>query len=328
MNKWLKENKIAFIIIVVLLIVLGFVYFDEQPLEIGSVDKSKNQAMSKINFGEKVLSFESLDQVEKFEDLSKWGLVAPEQYNHVSGKNLILLAIKANSFQKGDWVAAQGLLGANMLDVDVLDRIGYQSLFSSLFVTQGFKMYANTIMDNGLLADFDGQIKPTKSIIARREGAIYAISDQLESRYIYNNAGNFSRNYLPEPSRVSNEKLKKAIVGGITIYNELKGLDFDDKTLRDTLCVAYASLDYDGVSIESTDIYYLGSLQVCKDTLSATLARLNKDKNHSYNFLNELGWEMQSRGLASEDKILLPDDENNFETMLKIIEKDLDIIEK
>lgn len=328
MNKWIKENKIATGIIIILLVVLGVVYFGKQPTKIGSTEKPTQPKEEKVSFGEKVLSFETLNKVEKFENLTKWGLVAPEQYNHVSGKNLVLLAIKANSFFKGDWAAAHGLLGTNMLDVDVIDRIGYRSLFSSLFATQGFKMYANSIMDDALLVDIDGTIKPTKSIIARREGAIYAVSNQLEGRYIYNDSGNFGRNYFPEPNRTSNEKLKKAILAGLKVYNELLGMGFDDKTLKDTLCVAHASLDYDGLIISDTDIYKLGPLQVCTDAMKATLNKLNKGKNHNYNFLYELGWEMQSRGLASDDKILLPEDEKNFEALLKIIEKDLDSIKK
>lgn len=328
MDKWIKENKIATGIIVILLVTSGVVYFSKQPTKIGSTEKLIQPKEEKVSFGEKVLSFETLNKVEKFEDLTKWGLVAPEQYNHTSGKNLILLAIKANSFFKGDWAVAHGLLGTNMLNVDVIDRIGYSSLFSSLFVTQGFKMYANSIMDNALLVDIDGSIKQTKSIITRREGVIYAVSNQLEGRYIYNDAGNFGRNYFPEPNRTSNEELKKAVLAGLKVYNDFLDMGFDDKTLKDTLCVAHASLDYDGITISDTDVYKLGPLQVCTDALKATLNKLNEDKNHDYNLLCELGWEMQSRGLASDDKILLPEDEKNFEALLEIIEKDLDSIEK
>ena len=328
MDKWIKENKIAVVIIIVLVIILGVVYFDKQPTKIGSTDEAK-PIEERVSFGEKVLSFETLDKVEEYEDLAKYGLVAPEQYNHTSGKNLILLAIKANSFFKGDWVAAHGLLGTNMLDVDVIDRIGYKSLFLSLNVTQGFKLYANNIMDDlALLAEPDGAVKKTKSIIAQREGALYSIANQLESRYIFNNAGNYGRNYFPESNRRSHDELKTALLSGLKVYNELLGKDFDDKTLRDSLCMAYASLDYDGVFIEGTDIYKLGSLQVCTDTLKATLAKLAGKKDHSANFLYELGWEMQARNLASDDKILLPEDEQNYETMIKVFEEDLIMIKK
>ncbi|QQG43202.1 MAG: hypothetical protein HYW45_03300 [Candidatus Daviesbacteria bacterium] len=329
MAKWIKENKIAAGIIVILIGILGFVYFDKNPSKIGDIGKTSQLAQESTSFGDKVLSFNSLDKVEKFEDLTKWGLVAPEQYNHTAGKNLIMLAIKANAIQKGDWVTAHGLLGTSMLDVDLLDREGYKSLFSSMFTIQGFKMYASSLnTDMGLLVDIDGTVKPTKSIIAQREGIIYAASNELEGRYVYNDAGNFGKNYLPEPTRKSNAKLSKILLNGLKVYNQLRTAGFDDKTLRDALCITYASLDYDNVSVDSTDIYYLGSLQVCKDALKATLTKLNSEKDNNYNFLQELGWEMQSRSLASGDGILIPDDEKNFEAMLKVIEKDLDSIKK
>jgi len=329
MDKWIKENRITSIAIIILLLVLGLVYLTRQSSQIGSTEEPSWPTEERVNPDINVLSFETLDKAETFEDLAKWGLVAPEQYNHTSGKNLILLALKSNSFFKGDWVAAHGLLGVNMLDVDVLDRIGYKSLFQSGFVTQGFKMYANNIMDDlSLLAEWDGSIKPVLSIIARREGAIYSVSRELNERYIYNDEGNFSRNYFPEPNRQSNEGLEKAVLDGLTVYNELFGQGFDDKTLKDTLCVAHSSLDYDGLAIRDTDIYKLGPLQVCTDALKATLAKLNKKRDHSSDFLYELGWEMQSRGLASDDKILLPEDEKNHEAILKVVEKDLDSIRK
>lgn len=329
MAKWIKENKIAAGIIVILIVILGFVYFDKNPSKIGDIGKPSQLAEESTSFGDKVLSFNTLDKVEKFEDLTKWGLVAPEQYNHTAGKNLIMLAIKANAIQKGDWVTAHGLLGTSMLDVDLLDREGYKSLFSSMFTIQGFKMYASSLnTDMGLIVDLDGSVKPTKSIIAQREATIYAASNELEGRYVYNDAGNFGKNYLPEQNRKSNVKLSKILLNGLKVYNQLKKDGFDDKTLRDALCITYASLDYDNVSVDSTDIYYLGSLQVCKDALKATLTKLNSEKDNNYNFLQELGWEMQSRSLASGDGILIPDDEKNFEAMLKIVEKDLDSIKK
>lgn len=328
-SKWFEQNKIATAVILVLLFAVGYSYFGKQAIKIGDTKTSSKPSEEKVNFKESVLSFDTLNKAERFEDLPKWGLVAPEQYNHESGKNLIMLALKANAIQKGDWVTAHGLLGTNMLDVDLLDRIGYKGLFSSMFTIQGFKMYASSLNTNmGLLVDLDGTVKPTKSIIAQREGTIYAASNELEGRYVYNDSGNFGKNYFPEPNRKSNAKLSKILLSGINVYNQLKKDGFDDKTLRDTLCMVYASLEYDNVSVNSTDIYYLGSLQVCKDALRGTLTKLNSEKDNNYNFLQELGWEMQSRNLSDGDGILIPDDEKNFDAMLKVIEKDLDLIKK
>lgn len=94
-------------------------------------------------------------------------------------------------------------------------------------------------------------------------------------------------------------------------------MNFDDKTLKDTLCLAHASLVYDGVILQDTDIYKLGPSQVCTDALKATLATLSKNPDHSYDFLYQLSWDMESRGLAVNDKILLPEDEKNFESVFK-----------
>ena len=51
-------------------------------------------------------------------------------------------------------------------------------------------------------------------------------------------------------------------------------------------------------------------------------------KDHSANFLYELGSQMQIRNLAHNDKILLPEDEKNYEAMLQVFEEDLKKIKK
>ena len=287
--------------------------------------KQLEPAQKRITFNKNVLSFETLGQIEKYEDLPKYGLVAPEQYNHKSGKNLVLLALKATSWFKGDWLMAHGLLGTNMLDINVHDRIGYKSLFLSL--TQRFKMYASYLNDdNTLLVDWVKPKEELKSIIAKREAFIYLISEQLNARYIYNNEGGFGRNYLPEKSRKSHKKLKQLLVDGLKVYDQLKHQDFDDKTLKDTLGMAYASLDYDGVYLSVTDIRQLGNLQTYSDALTATLTELKENPNHSNEFLEELGWEMQARDLSTFDEILAPSNDKNHQAILKIVEADLNHI--
>lgn len=62
---------------------------------------------------------------------------------------------------------------------------------------------------------------------------------------------------------------------------------------------------------------------MCKDALKSTLSKLAEAKNHSLNILYKLGWEMASRGLASDDKILFPQAQENYDAMLKIFENDL-----
>ncbi len=308
-------------------VLICFIPLHAYAKDISKIESQKLLEQESTAEAEKVLSLESLDKAETYEDLKKWGLVAPDHYNHKSGKNLILLALKSTSFFKGDWVAAYGLLGTSMIDVEVLDRIGYESLFLSLKVL-GSKMRASHVMNNTpLLVDIDGSIMISKSIIARREAAIYSVSRATEARYIYDDIGNFARNYSPERNRKSNKGLRKAALSGLKIYEELRKMGFDDKTLRDTICMAVGSLSIDrGVS--DSDFSMVGPLQVCIDALKATLATLGEKKNHDYDFLFTLGFEMQARGLATDDKILLPEDEKNLEAILKIVEKDLDLIKK
>lgn len=284
--------------------------------------KKLEPAQKRISFNKNVLSFETLDKIEKFEDLPKYGLVAPEQYNHNSGKNLILFALKATAWHKGNWVLAHGLLGVNMLDINVHDMTGYKSLFLSL--TQRFKMYASYLNDDSSL--LIGGLKPhgsLKSIIAKREALIYLISRELNGRYIYNDEGNFGRNYLPEKNRKSHKQLKQLLVDGLTVYDQLSQQGFDDKTLQDTLGMAYASLEYDGAYYSVTGILKLGNLQIYSDALTATLTRLKGKPNHSAEFLEELGWEMDIRGLSTTDEILTPSNDKNYQAILKIVEADL-----
>src|SRR6266487_7211592 len=157
-----------------------------------------------------------------------------------------------------------------------------------------------------LLTDRNSIVLPTKSIITHREAIIYGISYELNARYIYNDEGNFQRNYSPDPNRSNNERIKKLIIEGIKIYRDLKEVGFDDKTLKDTLGIAWASLSYDkGVpDLIPGVIGNLGSYQIYLDALKATLLSLNTKKDHSSNFLEELSSEMKSRELTADDIIL------------------------
>ncbi len=274
----------------------------------------------------KVFSFESLDKIEKYEDLPKYGLVAPNHKNHVSGKNLIMLALKATSFLKGDWVLAHGLLGVTMLDFEVIDFIAYRSLFMGGIKRS--KMHSSYSGDNALLVFRQKTTPNSKSIITKREAAIYLLSNELHSRYVYNDKGNFERNYDPQPGRKSNEKLKDAFKGGITVLQELSEMKYKDDTLRDVLGMAYASLNHDSLFLSFNETLSLGPLQVYSDALSATLKKFKETPEHNYDVLNELGWEMQSRGLVTNDRILLPVKNDNFQAILRIIEKDIDVIKK
>ena len=275
------------------------------------------------------LLFEELDSVENYEDLSQYGVLPPEIKNHKAGKNLILLSIKATAFRKGDWVMTYGLLGASMLDVEAINYIAYRSLFLSLI--ERYKMHTSYILWSKnlyLIASLSPSKENSMSIITLREVTIFRISSGLTERFIYNAEGNFARNYLPETNRESNKSLKKALISGLEIYSQLEKTGFKDATLRDALGMAYASLDFDSVRVSVSDLYRLGALQVYVDALEATLGKLRKRPNHSYQFLEELGFEMSVRGLVTDEEILLPSNTENLNAILTIVANDLDSIKK
>lgn len=100
-----------------------------------------------------------------------------------------------------------------------------------------------------------------------------------------------------------------------------------DKTLKDTLGMAYASLDYDSIYFCFTDTRDLGVHQTYSDALAATLTRLKSKPEHSYQFLEELAEEMERRGLSIHDEILTPRSDENYQAILRIVQADLENIE-
>lgn len=237
------------------------------------------------------------------------GIHIPDTYNNIEGKNRILYSIKSTAFGQWEWFAANGLLGVSMLNIELDDRIGYETLFKSIFPTATSKMQANNTIWSNLLMEVDWKPLNTKSIIARRESIIYTLAYQLESRYIYNDMWNSQRIYTPQKNRKSNEKLKNVIIEGEKVYNELFQKWFNDITLRDSLCIGYASLVYDGIE-ETPNMYGLWSPQICLDALKSTVDFLNKYRNDEfvtrYGFLYTLGEQMRKRNLTTDDVILAP----------------------
>ena len=70
----------------------------------------------------------------------------------------------------------------------------------------------------------------------------------------------------------------------------------------------------------------LGYYQVFKDALKATLTRMQKVKNHSYNLLYRLCGEMYSRGIECTETIFTPSSQEELNAILKLITGDLNNI--
>jgi hypothetical protein len=132
--------------------------------------------------------------------------------------------------------------------------------------------------------------------------------------------------YQPEVNRSRNGKLREGMLTGLGIYAELLKLGFDDRTLRESLGMAYASLDLDGVPVQDRGIVRLGPLQIYRDALNETLRQLSKHSNHSYDLLEQISWSMTTRGLATHYEWLAPSDEKSFQARLRVVEQDLDAI--
>jgi hypothetical protein len=92
--------------------------------------------------------------------------------------------------------------------------------------------------------------------------------------------------------------------------------------------MGHASLDYDRVTLTHPSLSKLGPHQVYRDALTATLTSLQSERDHSHQFLEQLGWQMSTRDLATYDEILLPNDKPAFAVLLKLIERDLTAIAK
>jgi len=273
-----------------------------------------------------VRSFAQMDSIGGYGDLPAYGLLPPGSHSHEAGANLIMLAVAATYYGKGNWAQAIGSLGVTMLNVSVSDRIGYYSLFDG--GTHRFKMQASYSIDNnGMLVGYGSDKAASLSSVTARESAIYRTADAIRSRFAYDQNGNHRRLYEPQAGR--GEDLMTALSLGYEVLEDLASEDYADMTLRDCLGMTYVVPERDQAPVNVLDYPHLGPLQVYRDALHEVLQKLAANLEHSYDILDQLGWAMSSRGLAANDKMLLPDfdNPNNFQTFLAILRTDLESID-
>jgi hypothetical protein len=285
-------------------------------------------AMSK-----QVKSFDELKNVEKYEDLEGYGLVPPQSHNHIAGTNLILLALKVSSFQKGDWVMAHGLLGATMLDASIFDRAGYQNLFLSLCDRSKY-LNSATNQNSWAWPKFSGQkfsLVDTKSIVVKRENIMGYLTWQIESRFEYDKKGNYKRVYTPDPNRPEEKNIYLAFQTGLKIYEELTKKGVEDKCLRNLLGMISAVLIFDQLSSKtfiSEQIEIGQPIQLYIDALAATINGLKEKPEHSKIFLEALYWETDRRGIGDTDTYLFPENDKSLKALLNLVELDLKQIDQ
>jgi hypothetical protein len=260
--------------------------------------------------------------------LLRYGLVGPGAHNHKAGSQLVLLALKVTSRGMGNWVMAHGLLGVSMLNVNSIDELGYRSLFLKHAHGSGKLSTVRETNTSDLLVNADsGMPEKTPSLIAKREAALYCLADQLWDRYIYNDEGNYAQVYEPSPRPKTNARLKGCIAAGMQIFHELKAKGFEDKTLKDALGVAFASVDRDRAMALPTDAFTLGPPQVFRDALDAALRWPTNPQDNAF-ILRTLNTQMEARGLMASDEMLLPSSEEALDALLKIVADDLAAIDR
>ena len=261
-----------------------------------------------------------------YDQLPHFGVLPPGKTDHARGKGLILMGIAATSFGKGNWVQAHGLLGTSMLECGVLECNAYRSLFGFDRGGAGGKMSETLEMDNGLLLRGGTKAVVGNSIILRREMVMYSASRHLRGRFIYNRAGNYGRDYSPQPGRDAQELISDLRLG-VKVYDELHKKGYRDETLECVLGTAYAVLMFDRVQV-SRDVGInglIGSGQVYIDALRAALASLRKlPSDHSQDVIEKIEQELRTRNLKIDDQMLLPDHPDQLQALLQLLEADLD----
>ena len=283
-----------------------------------------------------VRSLEDLDQATTFDDLASFGLTAPDQRNHRSGTNLILLALKSTPVLKGDWFKAIALLGTEMIDVDLNTRLAYKSLFETGWGEKLDDIANPAVAHNAFLllgeapihrASSEFKLPAHRSIIARRETAILAAAETLRQRYTYDSDGRYGRDYRADRAHAANLSLRSSLDYGLTVFDELRAAGISDRTLRAALGSAAASLLHDGVEFD--DVKVMGSIgQVVShaDALRSTflqLAALEAQRTPG-ELLPELCGQLSKRDLLPQmDALLHSPSAAAHDAVLKLVREDL-----
>lgn len=256
----------------------------------------------------------------------------PHRYDHVAGKQFITRALAKTAYGKGDWLQAYGLLGATLLQCDFHDRDAYKSLFLS--VGYRSKLEAMGVMPitlGAMSADGSGTVPVARpSVIFRRESAIYAIAENLAGRYMFDDSGSYRREYRPAQRR-QNDVLLASVQFAVAVLEDLNESNYVDLTLRDIVGVAIASLERDGVYVPLKISMTIGSVQVHRDALDATLLALGKNLEHGQSLFEELQTNMTIRRLETFDTMLLPPPQgagkhSAHQTLIDIISNDIERI--
>ncbi len=220
-----------------------------------------------------------------------------------------------------------------MLNVSDNDSIAYESMFKRIL---GSKLETTMLMNGNVLLEENHfkdsfSFPATNSWITKRESIFYVLSGLIDSRFVFDNEGNYERNYAPDSKRKYRKKKLEVLKRGLNLLKQFRSEGFNDLTLRDSLGVFYAIVERDYGTLNEIflkDRVWITPIQKYRDVLEATLDILKKKpKDHSAEFLTELRVQMTIRDLATYDMALSPKDFQSHQALLKIVEKDLKNIE-
>ncbi len=249
----------------------------------------------------------------------------PETVNHVEGSRIVLAAVRRGPWAAGYWYTGVGLVGVALLDVSLEDKIGYESFFFHNADRTSLE-YAVDVSNWFLQHTAMGQgIKPeVKSVVARRQAVLSLIATNIEHRYLFDRDGAYG--FAPEPDGARKEIrfLKTAIGEGNKVLSALSEAGVQDCVLADAMSIASVIVANDEarglpVTRQATRIY--------KDALAAAIEKLRASRGGSH-VLTTLGWELESRGLCTNDALGMFGSKESHAAIVKFVEADLAKIRK
>lgn len=276
-----------------------------------------------------------MTEVSEFSQLRQFGVTAPEERDHEAGTNLILLTMKATIVGKGEWLRGYGIVGTEMLSVDLNTRLGYQTLFdagpscalSALPNRQVANNASLLLGDWYVTRDDSGALPNHVSLIARRQTAIAAIATSIADRFRWDLDGNYGRVLTSAPKHQAAAKLRRALTYGIRILQEFETVGYKDLRLQGSLGAATAVLRHDGISPSLNELVKVKQSQVYADALNAAVGRLRASirRGGDLSFEEALCTELESRELPPSgiDQMFLPASPGELEVLLKVVRDDL-----
>jgi hypothetical protein len=273
--------------------------------------------------GEKTYPFDSLNEIDSYTQLPKFGLAPPHEANHNTGKELIRLVFKEDPSNHPDWVLAHGLLGTSMLAASPLEKAAFKSFFMSLNHYNFYKMNENQSL-NLRNEPNEALFSASESLLVKRELAIASLSRLIHNRFTYDKKRELITEFPPNKNHPTHPSLIFWFNKGLNIYSQLKAEECNDHILSSLLGVSYALLKYDAIDLAPLENDIITDTTKHEDALKITLDFLKDNPKQSYKFLTILNNVMARKKLTVTDKLLVNSNKLSRQAMLTFIIKDMD----